>query len=59
MAKRTSLKKTIIINAPITGVCQALTDRRMIKQYFFGVETSGDWEEGNTIYYKGEWQHRI
>lgn len=56
MAKRTSLKKTITINAPITTVWQALTDPGMIKEYFFGVETSGDWKEGHTIFYKGEWQ---
>jgi len=56
MAKRISLKKTITINAPITTVWQALTDPSMIKQYFFGVETTGDWKEGNTIFYKGEWQ---
>ena len=57
MAKRTSsLKKTISINAPVTAVWKALTDSGMIKQYFFGVETSGDWKEGNTIFYKGEWQ---
>lgn len=42
MSKRTSLKKTITINAPIITVWQALTDPGMIKQYFFGVETSGE-----------------
>ena len=56
MANRTSLKKTITINAPVTSVWKDLTDRGMIKQYFFGVETSGDWKEGNIIFYKGEWQ---
>ena len=56
MAKRTSLKKTITIDAPVTAIWKALTDPGMIKQFFFGVETTGDWKEGNTIFYKGEWQ---
>jgi len=56
MTNRISLQKTITINAPITTVWQALIDPGMIKEYFFGVETAGDWKEGNTILYKGEWQ---
>ena|SRR6185369_13424608 len=49
-------KKTVTIHAPVREVWQALTDPNLIKQYFFGVETSGDWREGNVILYKGEWQ---
>ena len=50
MAKKISLKESFTINAPIKTVWQALTDPNMIKEYFFGVETSGDWIEGHTIF---------
>jgi len=56
MAKTFSNKKTVTIHAPVTDLWQALTDPEMIKHYFFGVETTGKWNEGNTIVYKGEWQ---
>jgi uncharacterized protein YndB with AHSA1/START domain len=56
MAKTFSNKKIVTIHAPVTDIWQALTDPEMIKHYFFGVETAGKWNEGNTIVYKGEWQ---
>src|SRR5216110_2423328 len=56
MAETFSNKKTVTIHAPVINVWQALTDPEMIKHYFFGVETTGEWNEGNTIVYKGEWQ---
>jgi uncharacterized protein YndB with AHSA1/START domain len=56
MAETFSNKKTVTIHAPVINVWQALTDPEMIKHYFFGVETTGEWKEGNTIIYKGEWQ---
>jgi len=56
MTEKFSNKKSVTIDAPVTDVWKALTDVGMIKQYFFGVEVRGDWKEGNTIIYKGEWQ---
>src|SRR6185295_11425304 len=56
MRETFSNKKTVTIHAPVVTVWRALTDPEMIKHYFFGVETTGDWREGNTILYKGEWQ---
>ena len=51
-----SNKKSLIICAHVTKVWQALTDPSLIKKYFFGVDTMGEWKEGNTIISKGEWQ---
>jgi len=51
-----SNKKSVTIHAPVNDVWRALIDPQMIRQYFFGVETSGEWKEGNTILFKGEWQ---
>ena len=56
MSAKFSNKKSVTIHAPVSNVWRALTDPQLIKQYFFGVETFGEWKEGNTILYKGEWQ---
>jgi uncharacterized protein YndB with AHSA1/START domain len=56
MSAKFSNKKSVTIHAPVNNVWRALTDPQLIKQYFFGVETFGEWKEGNTILYKGEWQ---
>src|SRR5262249_44330665 len=56
MTKQFSNTMTISIDAPATAVWQALTDPAMIREYFFGVDTVGEWEEGNTIVYEGQWQ---
>jgi uncharacterized protein YndB with AHSA1/START domain len=56
MAQTFSNKLSDMINAPITDVWQALTDPSMIGKYFFNVKVNGDWKEGNTIVYQGEWQ---
>jgi len=41
--------------APPTRVWAALTDPAMVKQYMFGAELSGDWVQGGTVTYRGEW----
>jgi uncharacterized protein YndB with AHSA1/START domain len=56
MSQNFSNKKSIIINAPVGDVWKALTDPALIKQYYLGVDTIGQWKEGNTIIFKGEWQ---
>jgi uncharacterized protein YndB with AHSA1/START domain len=56
MVQKFSNKKSLIIGASVTKVWQALTDPALIKKYFFGVDTMGEWKEGNTIISKGEWQ---
>jgi uncharacterized protein YndB with AHSA1/START domain len=56
MAQSFSNKKSVIINASVDDVWKALTDPVLIKQYYLGVDTIGEWKEGNTIVFKGEWQ---
>src|SRR5437773_1703280 len=56
MSAKFSNKKSVVLHASFHDVWIALTDANLIKQYFFGVEVSGEWKEGNTILYKGEWQ---
>jgi len=56
MAQTFSNKINVTIHAPVHVVWQALTDSSMIREYFFGVTTKGEWKEGNTIIYNGEWQ---
>jgi uncharacterized protein YndB with AHSA1/START domain len=58
MTQKFSNKINIAIHASAAAVWQALTDSAMIKQYFFGADAIGDWREGNTIIYQGEWQGR-
>src|SRR5438552_14094424 len=56
MAEKFSNKKSVVIEAPAVAVWQALIDPVLIKKYFFGVDSIGEWKEGNTIISKGEWQ---
>jgi len=56
MVQSFSNKKSVVIYAPVTDVWKALTDAALIKQYYLGVDTIGEWKEGNTIIFKGEWQ---
>lgn len=50
------LKKSYTINAPKAKVWEALTNPKLIKQYFFGTEAISDWKEGSTIIYRGIWE---
>jgi uncharacterized protein YndB with AHSA1/START domain len=56
MSEKFVNKKTIIIYAPVADVWQALTNSRMIKQYFLGVRMITDWKEGSNIISKGKWE---
>lgn len=50
------IKKNYEINAPAAEVWKALTEPRLIKQYFFGTQASGEWKEGGQIVYEGTWE---
>ena len=49
-------KASIVINAPVGKVWNALTNPDVIKQYMFGTTVVSDWREGSPIIWKGEWQ---
>ena len=56
MNKSLIAKASIIINAPVAKVWEALTNPKIIKQYMFGTNVVSDWEIGSSIVWKGEWQ---
>lgn len=47
---------SIDLNTLIDKVWFALTDKEMIKQYFWGTEVNSDWKEGTPISYSGIWE---
>jgi len=48
--------KTIHIEVGPQKVWEALTDREIIKKYFFGTEAISDWEVGSSLIFQGEWE---
>ena len=50
-------KSSIVINAPVDKVWEALTNPKIVKQWLFGTEMLvSAWKIGGSITYKGEWQ---
>jgi uncharacterized protein YndB with AHSA1/START domain len=56
MKQGLTLNKSISINAPVSKVWDALTNRELIKVYFFGTECISDWGKGSPIIYRGVWE---
>jgi len=56
MDKKFVAKRTLVINAPVAKVWDALVNPRMIKQYMFGTNAVSDWREGSPIVFRGEWE---
>lgn len=50
------LTTTTRINAPIDRVWKAVTTPALIKQWFFGVDTTSDWKVGSSLVHTGEYQ---
>ena len=50
-----TLKISISINAPVSKVWDALTNRELIKIYFFWTDCTSDWKKGSPIVYRGIW----
>ena len=46
------------IKAPVEKVWQALTDPKLVKQYFFGTDLVTDWKVGSPLYFRGEWESK-
>ena len=57
MDNKLKCEKTIMINAPVTKVWQALITADSVKQYFFGNEVITDWNVGSSIVFKGDWEN--
>jgi uncharacterized protein YndB with AHSA1/START domain len=47
---------SIVIDAPIERVWEALTTPEVIKRWFFGVDTTSDWKPGSALVHRGEYQ---
>ncbi len=50
-----SASTSIIIEAPVNKVWEALTNPEIIKQYLHGTNTKTDWVVGHPITWSGEW----
>ena len=48
-------KASTSISAPASAVWDALTNPKLIRQYFFGTDAISDWKEGSPLQFKGEW----
>jgi len=49
-------KADITIDAPVKKVWDALTKPEIIKQYFFGTNTTTTWKVNSPITFNGEWE---
>jgi len=56
MSEPLVVKNTIMINAPVSKVWDALTNPEQTKKYMFGCETVSDWEPGSTLLWKGNYE---
>lgn len=56
MNKNLKVTDQIEINSSIDKVWFALTDKEMIRQYFYGTEVNTDWKIGSPITFTGTWQ---
>src|SRR5438105_383328 len=59
MTENLIAKSSIIINAPVSKVWDALITPAIIKQYMFGTEVVSDWKEGSPIVWKGIWKEKL
>jgi uncharacterized protein YndB with AHSA1/START domain len=51
--------RDIFIQTDPLTVWKALTDKEMIRQYFFGTEAVSDWKVGSSLIFQGEWDGQI
>lgn len=49
-------KASVLIDAPVAKVWDALLDPATAKKYMFGTDLSTDWQVGSEIVWRGEWQ---
>ncbi len=54
--KNLKFEYTEIFNASESEVWDALTNKAMVKQYFFGTEVDSNWEKGSRITFTGNWE---
>ncbi|MDP1621531.1 MAG: SRPBCC domain-containing protein [Bacteroidales bacterium] len=52
------IKNTILIEAPVSKVWDALTNPEKTRIYMFGCETVSDWQVGSELLWKGNFEGR-
>ncbi len=50
---------TIVLNAPIKKVWNALTQPELVKQWQYGSDLITDWKVGNEIRFRNEWEGQV
>jgi uncharacterized protein YndB with AHSA1/START domain len=56
MDKSLVAKQSIVIDAPVATVWDALTEPEQIKKYLFGTKAESTWKVGDPITFSGEWE---
>jgi uncharacterized protein YndB with AHSA1/START domain len=56
MKKNHVATASMLINAPVSRVWDAITKPELIKQYLFDTDVISDWKVGSPILYRGEWK---
>lgn len=56
MKMNLTARASVIINASLEIVWDALVNPEVIKKYMFGADVVSDWKEGSPIIFKGVWQ---
>ena len=54
MSFKLSVQRTI--HAPIEKVWDALTNPKMVEQYFFGTQLVTTWQPHSPLFFRGEWE---
>src|SRR4051812_12284924 len=53
-----NLATSFTFNVPASTVWAALTDPKIVEQYFFGTQQKSDYKVGSPITFSGEWDGR-
>ena len=56
MSNKITAEVKIELKAPMAVVWKAITDPQEVKKYFFGTQLVTDWQIGQPIYFRGEWE---
>lgn len=51
-----TVEKSIVINAPVATVWEAIVNPVLVKKYFFGTNVHSEWKKGSPIRWTGEWE---
>jgi uncharacterized protein YndB with AHSA1/START domain len=58
MRKNHIAEASVLVDAPVSRVWEALTTPELIKEYAYGAQVETDWKEGSPITFRGEYEGR-